>query len=209
MARAASAERDEAMVIIREHLATKGEDGLMEIWEGQFPQVKRATWYSWIANAKKRPVSPEAIEEARQLLKRSIDDPNLLRGAIATVVPPAPVTLAEIGPHEARRSLNLFARYEQVWKDAELLRAHSLKVINDEEAIKLLKSFIASANMRISVLRDLMTAQEKLWNMRQMQEFHDAIVDEVAKESPECAARIIARISDLSVRCGMTMEARV
>ena len=58
----------------------------------------------------------------------------------------------------------------------------------DVETIKLVRSFVQSISLRNGVLTSVMTALEKLWNMRRMQEFHDTIIDEIRRESPEISA---------------------
>ena len=69
--------------------------------------------------------------------------------------------------------------------------------------IKLLKAFCQSINMRNGIIGNVLAALEKLWNMQKMQDFHDAVIDEVRKESPECAARIVARMARLSAATGV------
>ncbi len=209
MAREAIEGREEAIAAIREHLAAKGKDGVMEMREVRFPHVKLKTWYAWIEQAKKKPFTPQMFADARAALAASIDDPSILDAAVSRVLPPAPATIADIGPAEARRSLNLINRHEQLWQDCLMVRAHSVKSDEGKETIKLLKAFMQSISMRSGILKNVMDALEKLWNMKRMQDFHDSVVEEIAKESPECAARILARLSALSESCGMTMDVRV
>lgn len=212
MARNAIEGRDEAMAAIRAHLAHHGKAGLMEVREQQFPHVAVKTWYSWVAAAKQPQVTPQALADARRVLASAIDDPSALGRAVGAVLPasPAPATIAAMSPGEARRSLNLFARWELLWSDCEMVRAHAVKAGDEgKETIKLLKAFMQSISMRGHILRNLMEALGQLWSMKRMQDFHDSVVEEIAKESPECAARILARLSALSDDCGMTMNARV
>jgi hypothetical protein len=215
MARNAIEGRDEAMVAIRDHLSTRGTVGLTELREAQWSHVNLKTWYAWVALAKRPRITPQALTEARGVLADAIGDPDALGravGAVGAVLPafPAPATIAAMSPGEARRSLNLFARWELLWSDCEMVRAHAVKAGDEgKETIKLLKAFMQSISMRGHILRSLMEALGQLWSMKRMQDFHDAVVDEIAKESPECAARILARLSALSDDCGMTMDARI
>jgi hypothetical protein len=212
MARNAIEGRDEAMVAIRDHLSTRGTVGLTELREAQWSHVNLKTWYAWVALAKRPQVTPQALADARRVLASAIDDPSALGRAVGAVLPasPAPATIAAMSPGEARRSLNLFARWELLWSDCEMVRAHAVKAGDEgKETIKLLKAFMQSISMRGHILRNLMEALGQLWSMKRMQDFHDAVVDEIAKESPECAARILARLSALSDDCGMTMDARI
>lgn len=204
MARPATEGKSDAMRQIREYLATKGEDGVFELRERFFAHVPKGTWYNWVYQAKRTPYSPEDMDKARKVLAATIEDPSLLDREMSRVIPPAPAMIADIGPAEARRSLNLVNRFEHLYQDCLMVRAHAVK--RDEEggeSIKLLKAFCQSITMRNGILNSVMAALEKLWNMQKMQEFHDAIIDEVRKESPECAARIVARINRLSEATGI------
>lgn len=85
-----------------------------------------------------------------------------------------------------------------------MVRKHAIK--HNEaggEEIKLLKAFCQSINMRNGIIGNVLAALEKLWNMQKMQDFHDAVIDEVRKESPECAARIVARMTRLADTSGI------
>lgn len=211
MARQALEGRDEAMDAIRAHLATHGKTGLSDLRETRWGHVNPKTWYAWVATAKSPKVTPQALADARRVLASAIDDPEALGRAVGAVLPaiPSPASIAAMSPGEARRSLNLFARWETLWQDCEMVRSYAVKTTDSGESIRLLKAFCQSISMRGHILRSLMEALGQLWSIRRMQDFHDAVVDEVAKESPECAARILARLSALSDDCGMTLEARV
>lgn len=205
MARQATEGKSDAMRMIREHLATKGKDGVNDLRDKFFAHVPKGTWYNWVLQAKETPYSPEDMQKARDVLAATIEDPGLLDREMSRVIPPAPATIAEIGPQEARRSLNLINRFEHLYQDCLMVRKHSVKVAAEGggEEIKLMRSFVQSITLRNGILNSVMAALEKLWNMQKMQEFHDAIIDEVRKESPECAARIVARITRLSESSGI------
>lgn len=204
MARQATEGKDEAMRMIREHLATKGNDGVNELRDRFYAHVPKGTWYNWVLQAKKTPYSPEDMDKARKVLAATIEDPSLLEREMSRVIPPAPAVVADIGPQEARRSLNLINRFEHLYQDCLMVRNHSVNTDKEGgESIKLLRAFCQSITMRNGILNSVMAALEKLWNMQKMQDFHDAIIDEVRKESPECAARIVARINRLSEATGI------
>lgn len=207
MARPATEGKKEAMQQIRTHLATKGDVGVNDIRDNFYPRVPKGTWYNWVLEAKKKPYSPEDMDKARQVLARTIEDPALLDREMSRVIPPAPAVVADISPEVARKSLNLINRFDRLYNDCEMLRRHSVRLgrdgDKDVETIKLVRSFVQSISLRNGVLTSVMTALEKLWNMRRMQEFHDTIIDEIRRESPECAARILARLQRVSEMSGM------
>ena len=204
MVRPATEGKDKAMRMIREHLATKGSDGVNDLRDRFYAHVPKGTWYNWVLQAKKTPYTPEDMRKAREVLAATIEDPSLLDREMSRVIPPAPAVVADIGPQEARRSLNLINRFEHLYQDCLMVRKHSVKTDEEGgESIKMLRAFCQSITMRNGILNSVMAALEKLWNMQKMQEFHDAIIDEVRKESPECAARIVARITRLSEASGI------
>ncbi|WP_284186477.1 hypothetical protein [Zoogloea oryzae] len=171
-----------------------------EHWE----HVPVATWYNWVAQAKSAKPTAADLAVARDALRRSLADPAALSQTIAPATMPASESADGLTPGEARRSLNLIGRLEELWQDCLMVRRHAIKH-NDAggEDIKLLKAFCQSVNMRNGIIGNVLAALDKLWNMQKMQDFHDAVIDEVRRESPECAARIVARMARLSAATGV------
>ncbi len=196
--------RDEALAAIRQHLATHGRDGVMDLRSERWKHVPVQTWYNWVAKAKSAKPTAADLAVARDTLCRSLADPAVLSQTVAPATMPASESAGSLTPGEARRSLNLIGRLEELWQDCLMVRKHAIKT-NDQsgEEIKLLKAFCQSINMRNGIIGNVLAALEKLWNMQKMQDFHDAVIDEVRKESPECAARIVARMTRLAADTGL------
>jgi len=196
--------RDAAFAAIRQHLATHGRDGVMDLRSERWEHVPMATWYNWVALAKSAKPTAADLAVARDALRRSLADPAVLSQTITPATMPASESAGGLTPGEARRSLNLIGRLEQLWEDCEMVRRHAVKT-NEAggEDIRLLKAFCQSISMRNSIIGNVLAALEKLWNMQKMQDFHDAVIDEVRKESPECAARIVARMARLAADTGL------
>lgn len=162
------------------------------------------TWYNWVALAKSAKPTAADLAVARDALRRSLADPAALSQTIAAATMPASESASGLTPGEARRSLNLIGRLEQLWEDCEMVRKHSVNTDKEGgESIKLLRAFCQSISMRNGIIGNVLAALEKLWNMQKMQDFHDAVIDEVRKESPECAARIVARMARLAADTGL------
>lgn len=196
--------RDAAFAAIRQHLATHGRNGVMDLRSERWEHVPTATWYNWVALAKSAKPTAADLAVARDALRRSLADPAVLSQTIAPATMPASESASGLTPGEARRSLNLIGRLEQLWEDCEMVRRHAVKT-NEAggEDIRLLKAFCQSIGMRNGIIGNVLAALEKLWNMQKMQDFHDAVIDEVRKESPECAARIVARMARLAADTGL------
>lgn len=196
--------RDTAFAAIRQHLAAHGRDGVMELRSEHWEHVPLATWYNWVSQAKSAKPTAADLAVARDVLRRSLENPAALSAAVASATMPASEPVGGLTPGEARRSLNLIERLEGLWQDCLMVRQHAIKHSGaGDEEIKLLKAFCQSISMRSGIIANVLAALDKLWNMQRMQAFHDAVVDEVRKESPECAARIIARMSRLAANSGL------
>lgn len=204
MGRSSLEGKSEALAAIRAHIGNQGRRGLAELREPQWAHVPPKTWANWITEANRYKPSKADLAAARDALSRSLADPAVLSQTIAPATMPASESASGLTPGEARRSLNLIGRLEQLWTDCEMMRRHAVRTngAGDEE-IRLLKAFTQSISLRNGVIASVLAALEKLWNMKQMQDFHDAVIDEVRKESPECAARIIARMARLAADTGL------
>ncbi len=196
--------RDEAFAAIRQHLAAHGRDGVMKLRAERWSHVKVQTWYNWIALAASTKPTAADLATARDTLRRSLENPAVLTKAVLGATMPASEAAGGLTPGEVRRSLNLIGRLEELWEDCQMVRRHAVRGGEDGgEQIKLLKAFTQSITMRNGVIANVLAAFERLWNMQKMQDFHDAVIDEVRKESPECAARIVARMARLAASTGI------
>ncbi len=176
----------------------------MDLRSERWNHVPVATWYSWVAQARTAKPTAADLATARDTLRRSLENPEALSAAIAPATMPASEAAGGLTPGEVRRSLNLIGRLEELWEDCQMVRRHAVKAGEDGgEQIKLLKAFTQSITMRNGVIANVLAAFERLWNMQKMQDFHDAVIDEVRKESPECAARIVARMARLAATTGL------
>lgn len=196
--------RDTAFAAIRQHLAAHSREGVMDLRAEHWGHVPVATWYKWVAQAKSAKPTAADLAAARDTLCRSLGNPAVLSEAVVPATMPASESAGGLTPGEARRSLNLIGRLEELWQDCLMVRKHAIK--HNEaggEEIKLLKAFCQSITLRNGIIGNVLAALEKLWNMQKMQDFHDAVIDEVRKESPECAARIVARMTRLADTSGI------
>lgn len=204
MARAPLEGKAEALATIRAHISTEGRRGVAELRVPRWAHVPPKTWLNWVTEAARYKPSEADLAAARKTLIRGLEDPAVLSNAVSPATLPSSGPAGELTPGEARRSLNLIGRLEELWQDCLMVRKHAIKT-NDQsgEEIKLLKAFCQSINMRNGIIGNVLAALDKLWNMQKMQDFHDAVIDEVRRESPECAARIVARMARLSAATGV------
>jgi len=65
------------------------------------------------------------------------------------------------------------------------------------------KLLLAASKVMADVLRTAAAVSAVLWDERRVRDFYRAVMDEIAAESPEVAARIAARLEDLNARSGL------
>lgn len=204
MARAPLEGKAEALAAIRAHIGNQGRRGVAELRETRWSHVSPKTWANWVTEAARHKPTAADLAVARETLIRSLENPTALAQAVSPATLPASEHTGGLTPGEARRSLNLIGRLEELWQDCLMVRRHAIKHSGaGDEEIKLLKAFCQSINMRNGIIGNVLTAFERLWNMQKMQDFHDAVIDEVRKESPDCAARIVARLARLAAASGI------
>lgn len=106
-----------------------------------------------------------------------------------------PILVADRQP-----AVELLTRLDVLFADSELLRAYSASVdpITKTVRIKSPAMFFNSIKMRRDLLETAIAALREVWDLKNMLDFYDAIVAEVALESPECAARIMTRLNELN-----------
>lgn len=187
------ATRDKAFVAIANHLKNVGD----EQWEAlrkTFDVVPRATFYRWIKSVKQLMSSDkgELADAARVALEAADHLPAA----------PPPEYVAKTGAN-GKSNLDFMQRLDQLYSDAETLREFGMR----EGRVVSPKFFAQSINLRRSLLETALKAMAEVWDLRQMQAFYDLVLEEISKESPECAQRILDRLRDLNAEVGMTYEA--
>lgn len=106
-----------------------------------------------------------------------------------------PILVADRQP-----AVELLTRLDVLFADSDLLRAYAASVdpLTKTVRIKSPNYFFNSIKMRRDLLETAIAALREVWDLKNMLDFYDAIVDEVAQESPECAARIMTRLNELN-----------
>jgi hypothetical protein len=69
--------------------------------------------------------------------------------------------------------------------------------------------FGQSINIRDGLLNTALKATQTVHDLQRNQNFWDAVIEEIAAESPETARRIMVRLHRLNSELGMTFDARV
>lgn len=187
-----SATKDRAFVAIAKHLKEVGD----EQWEAlrkKYSNVPKTTFYRWIKTTKN--LMGTDSEELGDAALKALEASDHLPAA------PSPSYIAKEGAN-GRSNLDFMQRLDNLYADAELLRDYGLR---DGKLVSP-KFFSQSINLRRTLLETALKAMSEVWDLRQMQAFYDTVVEEVAKESPETAQRILERLRNLNAETGMTYE---
>lgn len=190
--------RQQAFIEISKLLAEGDEKGLSALRD-KYHGVPKASWYRWIASCK------ELIGHVDQKTQRLTESAAIALEA-GEHLPAAP-SPAYVDQKGAAGNMDFLQRLESLYADAEILRRFSM----DEKTgrIKLPKYLTQSVSLRQKLLETALKAMQEVWDLRRMQAFYDAVLEEIAQESPETAMRIMERLKKLNSEIGMTFEARL
>ncbi len=198
---------------LREAIKKYGVEAAPKLIRERYPDVPRPTWYRWLKEVAASPMDI-AIDTAKKAAKQ-------LPAA------PSPSYLVD-KPVEARAGIDFMGRLERLYADAEklaydgeMLRDYSVVRTTDEDGnertrIKIPAFFSNSIKLRgdsiglrASLLETAVKTIQQFYDLRRMQQFYDTILEEIAAESPEVAARITERLARLNSEMGITADARL
>jgi hypothetical protein len=198
---------------VEEHLLEHGEAKLtatiVETWAHA---SSRYALRRLVAEILAEPLSPEALERSRRLIaertatmtnERDTEAAQNGTSDTARHIPaaPSPAYIARHGVGELDR-LDFFTELNLLFRDARFLRDSAVRKDGDGERITNPRTFDRSISRRLEILATTIETQKQLWDLKTMEEFYNALVEEVAAESPECARRIQARLAARNVQLG-------
>lgn len=221
----ASPQKEPFIAAVREHLGAHGPKHWNIVLD-RFPDIKEATKWRWIREAKGE-TRPTDISDARDKLVAHVKKfPETQRGSklakklvpevreeIVDSLPaaPSPAYIAQHGD-EGLRTIDFVAEIQSLYSDAKMLRSYAMKTrTNPEtgeqtEAINNPAAFDKSILRRANLLETTIRAVQEVWDLRMMQNFYETIIAEIGLESPECQQRIMTRLQALNARHGMTLN---
>lgn len=187
-----STTRQMALVAIAKHLKEQG-DNDWHLVKKQFPTVPKSTFGRWVQTVRDNLRTDEG--ELRESAGIALEAADSLPAA------PSPAYIAGEG-QTANVNLNFMARLEELYKDSEMLRDFGMR----DGKIVAPKYFSQSIHIRKGLMETALKAMAEVWDLRQMQAFYDIVLDEISKESPEVAQRIMDRLKALNAELGMTYD---
>jgi hypothetical protein len=207
------------------HLATVGANNWKMVLE-RFPDIPEPTKWRWIRIAKGADVpKPQLINAKARIVQKvkkagGTDRQREARAnkteKIAMHLPaaPSPNYIAKTG-ESGLQNLDFVAEIHALYGDAQMLRAYAMKTRADPETGELVEvinnpaAFDKSIVRRAGLLETAIKAVQEVWDLRQMQNFYEIVIDEIGRESPETQKRIMVRLAELNSRQGFTTSLRV
>jgi hypothetical protein len=125
---------------------------------------------------------------------------------------PAPISPEYLvkGGSDAIAKVDFLAEFTRLWRDIRLLREWSTTPGEDgKEKIKNPQFFVQQIRLSRETMETAMKVASEVYKLNTSQEMWRAVLDEVEKESPECAERIIKRIARLNAERGLTIHADI
>jgi len=208
-----------AIAAIKLHLQTHGSED-WHIVLTQFPEVPSASMWRWIREAKADKPSKAELSTAKartraRMRKIAVDREDEAFDAgvehIAKHVPaaPNPAYVSRAGA-KALQGIDYLAEVSALYADAMMLREFAMKtgVGADGQVIEVIKNpniFERQIAGRLRIIEGAVSTMRELWDLQRMQSFYETIIDEVAKESPDCQRRIMDRLREVNEQQGMTI----
>jgi hypothetical protein len=204
--------KKEILAAIHEHLAIEGPRN----WDKLMPSlgISKPTLHKYVKEIQGIAGSDEApglLRLAQKRIKQTVQPIVDAKAEIADHLPamPSPNVVAAKG-ESAIVNVNFMMRLESLYRDAEMIRDYSTSKGEDgKEKIKNPVFFTSSIKQRRELLETALHAMQEVYDLNRMQQFYDAIVEEIGKVDPAMQRAVIEKLRALNNRYGITMEARI
>ncbi len=216
--------KEQVLADIRTHLSTVGSRDWKPLLDRWKDVVKEPTMWRWIREARDGEKTAPQLANAKAAITRKLkgvkvdrDEDAKANGTveIAKHIPaaPSPAYIAENGMAGLQK-LDIAIEIQRLYADAMKLRDFAVAIRRDpsgaeREVIKNPVVFEKQIIRRTNLLETALRAVQEVWDLRMMQEFYEAVIDEIGKADPATQRRIMERLSELNSRTGMTMALRV
>lgn len=192
MARPPDIRRDDALLTIRRLCSQHGLKEGCRLAREQFSDIPDGTWGRWRTLALGRAPEREELErDARANVAAEIRE-NI--PAVTELVR----SEAESMP-AARRALDFWKMLDELDADAQLMRNFAIRIDGDgNRKLRVPFALRDAHKMRCDLIRLALQHAEAAAGVERRARLHEAIIEEIAAESPEMAKRIIARLRRLS-----------
>ncbi|MBU8545789.1 MULTISPECIES: hypothetical protein [Roseomonadaceae] len=157
--------------------------------------VSRATMFVWMAEAVSAGrVGQQLTRQVREAAATRIATSGSVAQAAAAALPAAP-TVDDVVGH----AIPVIEELAALIADTRALRSSAL---GPDGKLRNGKMFARAIEQSRRNLETAVKLQQAMVEIGQVERFHRAVVEEIAKESPELAQRVVARLNALSQAWG-------
>ena len=152
----------------------------------QFPDISESTFYRLLREVRadlKREGAPPAIDEAKKFARA-----NAVQENDVLALMPEPISPAKIATLPNNTAIDLVRR---CMSHAEEAITHCRTA---DGKIKNLTGFLKASTHLRSSIDTMARVVERMNDAQKIEEIQSAMIEEIRKESPECAHRILMRI---------------
>lgn len=203
-----SVKRTRAKARIQREMATMlGRAGDTANWvelRAKYPGIVKSTFYLYLREVKNGKVAKAHIKRAtrkiREVLELESSSPEDRIEALKSTLPaiPSPSYVARNGT--AR--LSFLQRLDNLYGDLDEVKLSTRT--EDGKRIRNIKLFLAAVKIESDLLAREQQAIRDIWDIRQMQNWHDTIVNSIREVSPETAQRILDKLRALNTDLGIS-----
>lgn len=208
--------KEKCLEEMRAELVLTGTIDLPQYYK-KYPEVSKASVWKWARSVREREPMPSEVRDAIHKIEERLEAGAPGVDSIPYVSP----AIVARGGDEALRQMDYAHELRILWADAHKLRQFGIRAAQGVEPegadlenpanyrIHNAVVFEKSMKVRVGLMEASMVMLGKVLDMRVLQLFYEAIVQEISKESPEVQRRVFDRMDVINRRYGMTMSMRV
>lgn len=181
---------------VAEHLTRNGSKNWQPLRD-QFPDVSDSTFWRVVRSFRRD--MGNLTPQAKQVLRKVQE----VKDHLPIVVPPG---TAVGDPERVRANLDYARQLEEAATAAKLLHEWSMKPDGTVRVPAFLRD---AARLRLEIVRTAVDVYAFLADVRRVDAFVAAVIEEVGKESPDTQKAIVERLAELNRQWGMTPAAMV
>ena len=162
--------------------------------------ASRATLFRWIGAAINSGKPAQAVtRKVRAPASKPDETPQIAAPGGPQIVATLPLRLSLDDTLTPNRGLRVFDRLAATVADVELVQQHAK---TDDGKVRNARLLLLSAARMLTCLEVSVKMVQAMHAVDRVDQFHAIIMDEIAKESPRCAAAILARVGEVSKQWG-------
>jgi hypothetical protein len=173
-----------------------GEDERIEDLRTHFPDIPRRSFYRWLKQARLVAGSQAQSRTMQRVRELAAQEAPAKAAATVGALLPAPVTLNSIMPFSDIDALGILRDAIQHTNDVITMCR------NEDGKVKNGKMLLSAAGNLIRSVETLNRVAERMNDVVRIEQIMNSIVEEVGKESPEAAMRILRRLEEIVGRYG-------